>query len=301
MTNSENPVVRAARMTLDRAVNPPRSSDRKALRRAVSGKTVLVTGASFGLGEAVARELAAADATVLLVARTAERLEALAAELNSKGGRAFSYPADLTDEVAAGELAKTITERHGALDVIVNNAGKSMRRSLHLQYDRFHDFERTMGINYLGPIRLLLGLLPPMREAGSGQIINISTVGVRIAPGPRWGAYQASKGAFDVWLRSVTPELRADGLTVTTAYMALMYTRMSAPTPIMRLLPGLYPEEAAEIVARAIVRRPRALAPWWVWPADVMSTALPGPMAAFMRVWARATRDTEAASAGGQR
>ncbi|GAB4584731.1 SDR family NAD(P)-dependent oxidoreductase [Nocardia sp. IFM 10818] len=298
MNNGVHPAAELARRALDRVVNPSRLRDAEALRRSVSGKTVLVTGASYGLGEATARELAAAGATVLLVARTAERLEALAAEIDSTGGTAFAYPADLTDEVAAGELAKTITERHGALDVIVNNAGKSMRRSLHLQYDRFHDFERTIGVNYLGPIRLLLGLLPAMREAGRGHIVNISTIGVRIAPGPRWGAYQASKGAFDVWLRSVAPELHADGVTVSTVYMALIYTRMSAPTPIMRALPGLYPAEAADIVAKAIVRQPRSIAPWWVWPADVLSAALPGPLDAFMRIWARVTRDTDAATAG---
>ncbi|MBB5915143.1 NAD(P)-dependent dehydrogenase (short-subunit alcohol dehydrogenase family) [Nocardia transvalensis] len=295
------PAARVTRVAVDRVVNPPRLSDPKALRRAVSGKTVLVTGASYGLGEATARTLAAAGATVLLVARTADRLEELAAELNSLGGSAVAYPADLTDAAATEELAETVTERYGALDVIVTNAGKSMRRSLHLQYDRFHDFERTIGVNYLGPIRLLLGLLPPMRAAGRGHIVNISTIGVRIAPGPRWGAYQASKGAFDTWLRSVSPELRADGVTVSTAYMALLYTRMSAPTPIMRMLPGLHPGEAADIVAKAIVQRPRSLAPWWALPADVVSAALPGPVDGFMRVWARVTRDTDAATAGGAR
>ncbi len=282
-------------------MNPGRLTDPGRLRERISGKTVLVTGASFGLGEATARSLAEAGATVLLVARSGERLDEIAAEIETAGGVAFAYAADLSDEAAVEELVKTIADRHGAPDVIVSNAGKSMRRSLHLQYDRFHDFERTIGVNYLGPIRLLLGLLPLMRERGSGQIVNISTIGVRIAPGPRWGAYQASKGAFDVWLRSVAPELAADGIAVSTVYMALIYTRMSAPTPIMRMLPGLYPGEAAGIVSRAIVRRPRAIAPWWVWPAEVGSTALPGPTAALMTLWARHTRDTDAALGGESR
>ncbi|MCP9621177.1 SDR family NAD(P)-dependent oxidoreductase [Nocardia otitidiscaviarum] len=288
-------VVHTARGAADRVVNPPRLRDASALRAAVSGRTVLVTGASYGLGAATARLLGTAGATVLLVARTADRLEALAAEIEAAGGRAVAYPADLSDETAVAELAKTITERHGALDVIVNNAGKSLRRSLHLQYDRFHDFERTIDINYLGPIGLLLGLLPAMRERGGGHIVNVSTIGVRIAPGPRWGAYQASKGAFDTWLRSVSPEIRRDGVTVTTIYMALIYTRMSAPTPIMRALPGLFPDEAAQIVARAIVRRPRDIEPWWVWPAGVASAAAPGAMDLLMRGWVRCTRDTDAA------
>ncbi|WP_458687847.1 SDR family NAD(P)-dependent oxidoreductase [Nocardia tengchongensis] len=293
-----HPVARVTRVALDRLVNPSRLSDPQRLRDRVSGRTVLVTGASFGLGEATARSLADAGATVLLVARSGERLDEVAAEIGAAGGRAFAYPADLSDEAAVAKLVKTIVEQHGAPDVIVSNAGKSMRRSLHLQYDRFHDFERTIGVNYLGPIRLLLGLLPLMRERGTGQIVNISTIGVRIAPGPRWGAYQASKGAFDVWLRSVAPELAADGVTVTTVYMALIYTRMSAPTPIMRMLPGLHPGEAADIVARAIVKQPRAIAPWWAWSAEVGSTALPGPTAALMKLWVRFTRDTEAALGG---
>ncbi|WP_416382758.1 SDR family NAD(P)-dependent oxidoreductase [Nocardia brasiliensis] len=295
-----HPVARVTRVALDRVVNPARLSDQRQLRAAVAGKTVLVTGASFGLGAATARGLAAAGARVLLVARTAERLDEVVAEIEAAGGQAFAFAADLSDEAAVAALIKTIVERHGAPDVIVSNAGKSMRRSLHLQYDRFHDFERTIGVNYLGPVRLLLGLLPLMRERGSGQIVNISTIGVRIAPGPRWGAYQASKGAFDVWLRSVAPELAADGVMVSTVYMALIYTRMSAPTPIMRMLPGLYPAEAAGIVARAIVRRPRAIQPWWVRPAEVGSAVLPGSTALFMRVWACCTRDTDAALGGGQ-
>ncbi|AFU03296.1 epimerase [Nocardia brasiliensis] len=295
-----HPVARVTRVALDRVVNPSRLSDQRQLRAAVAGKTVLVTGASFGLGAATARGLAEAGARVLLVARTAERLDEVVAEIEAAGGQAFAFAADLSDEAAVAALIKTIVERHGAPDVIVSNAGKSMRRSLHLQYDRFHDFERTIGVNYLGPVRLLLGLLPLMRERGTGQIVNISTIGVRIAPGPRWGAYQASKGAFDVWLRSVAPELAADGVTVSTVYMALIYTRMSAPTPIMRMLPGLYPAEAAGIVARAIVRRPRAIQPWWVRPAEVGSAVLPGSTALFMRAWARVTRDTDAALGGGQ-
>jgi NAD(P)-dependent dehydrogenase (short-subunit alcohol dehydrogenase family) len=121
----------------------------------------------------------------------------------------------------------------------VSNAGKSIRRSLHLQYDRPHDFERTIDTNYLGPIRLLLVLLPGICERGSGHIVNISSVGVRLAPGPRWGAYLASKGALDLWLRSVAPELHAEGVDVTSVYMGLIHTRMSEPTPSLRKLPGL--------------------------------------------------------------
>jgi NAD(P)-dependent dehydrogenase (short-subunit alcohol dehydrogenase family) len=272
-------------------VNPAGLTDRDELARAVRGKIILITGASFGLGQATARKLGAAGATVLLVARSADRLDELVAEITAAGGNAHAYPADLTDMPSVAALAKRLLDEHDHIDVVVNNAGKSIRRSLHRQYDRFHDFQRTADINYLGPVQLLLGLLPSMRERGQGHIVNVSTIGVRIAPGPRWGAYQASKGAFDTWLRSVTPEVLRDGVTVSTIYMALIYTRMSAPTPIMRKLPGLRADEAADLVAKAIVRRPSSIAPWWLWPAEVASVAARGPVSRGMSLLTRVGKD----------
>lgn len=289
------PISRAAQKVLSRVVNPSGLADPESLRAAVDGKVVLVTGASYGLGEATARKLAAAGATVLLVARTAERLDALTAEITTAGGDAHAYPADLTDESSVADLVTKILDAHGPIDVIVNNAGKSLRRSLDLQYDRFHDFTRTMDINYLGPVRLLLGLLPSMRERRQGHIVNVSTIGVRITPGPRWGVYQSSKGAFDVWLRSVTPELARDGVTVSTIYMALIYTRMSAPTPSMSHLPGMQPEEAADLVARAIVDKPREISPWWVRPAELAGVLARGPMARAMSLMYRFSADSASA------
>jgi NAD(P)-dependent dehydrogenase (short-subunit alcohol dehydrogenase family) len=173
------------------------------------------------------------------------------------------------------------------VDIVVSNAGKSLRRSLHHQYDRPHDFQRTIDINYLGPIWLLLGLLPAMREAGGGHIVNVSSVGVRVVPGPQWGAYQASKGAFDRWLRSVSPELHVDGVDVTTVYFALVRTRMIEPTPVLGRLPGLHPDEAADAVAQAIIERPRTNAPPWVWPAEIASVLLAGPADRAARLWHR--------------
>ncbi|MBF9315254.1 SDR family NAD(P)-dependent oxidoreductase [Mycobacteroides chelonae] len=278
-----------------RLLSPRREPDLDRLRHAVHGKTILVTGASFGLGEATARALAAAEAQVLLTGRTSDRLQEVAASVTAAGGRAVVYPADLADPAAADDLAQRITREHGALDVIVNNAGKSLRRSLELQYDRPQDFQRTIAINYLGPIRLLLGLLPAMRQNRGGQIVNISTIGVRIAPGPRWGAYQASKGAFDIWLRSVAPELHRDRVAVSSIYMALIHTRMSAPTPIMRKLPGLNPDEAADVVAKAIIERPRSLAPWWAAPANMLAASIPGPIDKAMRLMHRFSDDSDSA------
>ena len=270
-----------------RLANPARESDPDRLRRTVSGKTVLVTGASYGIGEATARRLAAAGATMLVVARSAERLDELAASINAGGGQAVAYPTDLTDEAAVNVLTKQITENHGPLDIIVSNAGKSLRRSLHHQYDRPHDFQRTIDINYLGPIWLLLGLLPAMRDNGGGHVINVSSVGVRVVPGPQWGAYQASKGAFDHWLRSVAPEMHDDGVDVTSVYFALVRTRMIAPTPVLGRMPALSPDEAAEAIAKAIIDRPRAVEPPWMWPAELASVLLAGPADRAARLWHR--------------
>lgn len=280
---------------VDRVVNSARLSDGERLRAAVAGKTVLVTGASFGLGEATARLLARHGATVLVMARTADRLETLVTEIKTAGGAAYAYPADLTDFDSIGPLVDRILAEHGGIDIVVNNAGKSMRRSLHLQYDRFHDFTRMTDINYLGPVRLLLAVLPHMRERGSGLVVNVSTIGVRIPPGPRWGIYQSTKGAFDTWLRSVAPEIASDGVDVSTIYMTLIYTRMSAPTPSMRKLPGMTAEEAAGLVARSIVRREREITPWWVTPAQASDTFARNVVARGMRVMHRRGTDTDVA------
>lgn len=271
----------------DRVANPARVSDPDKLRAAVSGKTVLVTGASYGIGEATSRRMAAGGATVLVVARSAERLEDLTASINAGGGHAVAYPTDLTDEAAIGALTKRITDAHGPVDIVVSNAGKSLRRSLHEQYDRPHDFRRTIDINYLGPIWLLLGLLPAMRARGGGHIVNVSSVGVRLVPGPQWGAYQASKGAFDRWLRSVAPELHADGVDVTSVYFALVRTRMIEPTPVLGRLPGLSPDEAADAIAKAVIERPRTNEPPWMWPAELASALLAGPADRAARLWYR--------------
>ena len=280
---------------LDILVNPPRVSDPERLRRAVSGKTVLVTGASFGLGEATADKLAAAGATVLLVARSADKLDQVAASIIAAGGRAVPYPTDLTDEARVTALTKQLTENHGPLDIVISNAAKSIRRSLRLQYDRPHDFQRTIDTNYLGPIRLLLGLLPGMQERGAGHIVNVSTVGVLMFPGPRWGTYIASKGAFDMWLRSVAPELHADGVDVTSVYMGLIHTRMSEPTPSLRRLPGMHPDEAAEVVAKAIIERPRKVQPRWTLPGELTSVLLAPALDHGARLLYRHSADSEPA------
>lgn len=268
-------------------MNPGGAPSAERLRGAVAGKIVLVTGASHGIGRASALQLARAGATVLLVARSADLLEELAQELRAEGCAAVAHPADLTDlEGDVPALAERILATHGAPDVVVNNAGKSIRRAVDQSYDRFHDYTRTADLNYLGPVRLLLALLPAMRARGSGHIVNVSTVGVLLPPAPRWSAYQASKAAFDVWLRAAAAEMRADGVTATSLYMALVHTRMSAPTDDFKLVPGLSPEQAAGLVCRAIVDRPPAIAPWWASTAALIDAAARGPSERLVRLYA---------------
>lgn len=274
------------RRVASRIVNPGGRPSPEALRAAVAGKVVLVTGASHGIGRAAATQLAEAGATVLLLARSAELLEELAAELSAVGASAFAYPADLTDVEQIPALVERMVAEHGVPDVVVNNAGKSIRRSIDRSYERFHDFTRTIDLNYLGPVRLLLALLPAMRERGSGHVVNVSTVGVLLPPTPRWSAYQASKAAFDVWLRSAAAEAHRDGVSATSLYMALVHTRMSAPTDDFKLVPGLTPDEAAGLIAHAIVDRPPSIAPWWATTAALIGLAR-RPSEAIVRRYAR--------------
>lgn len=251
-------------------VNPPGGVSDAELRAAVSGRVVVVTGASYGLGEAVSRRLGAAGARVLLVARTASRLDEVAAAIVAAGGDAEALPADLTDPASVDALADRIASEHDRIDIFINNAGKSIRRSLERSLDRPHDYTRTIDVNYLGPVRLTLRLIPLLRDGG--HVVNVGTIGTRVPPSPRWGAYQASKGAFDVFLRSITIELAQMGVATTSVYMALIHTRMSAPTASLRGLPGQTPAAAADVIARALVRRPAVVSPWWAGVADAATT-----------------------------
>ncbi|MEV0248280.1 SDR family NAD(P)-dependent oxidoreductase [Nocardia sp. NPDC050712] len=264
-----------------RLLYPTSRPREKALHDAVSGRVVLVTGASHGIGKASARRLGAAGAIVLLVARSTEDLTQVAADIRAEGGTAHAYPADLTDFDAVEQLARDLLTEHGHIDVVVNNAGKSIRRPIDESYDRFHDFTRTIDINYLGPVRLLLTLLPHMRDRKQGHIVNVATWGLLMPPTPRWSAYGASKGAFDTWLRTVATEIAGDGVTTTSIYMPLVHTRMSAPTDFSNI-PGLTVEEAADLVCHAVTARPREIAPWWQAPFQAWSDLSRAQAARFM-------------------
>lgn len=245
------------------------------LERAVGERVVLVTGASSGIGEQTAEVLGAAGATVLLVARRADRLAQLADRITSVGGRAAAYPMDLADLDAVDQLVRDVLTDHGRVDVVVNNAGKSIRRSLTDTADRFHDVTRTNSVNYLGPVRLLTGLLPQMRARGNGHVVNVSTLNVDL-PAAHWAVYSASKSAFEAWLRCVAPEILVDGVATTSIHFPLVHTPMSAPTYSTRV-PGLTAQQAADVIARTLVVRPRLLTPWWIRLASVLTMAAPAP------------------------
>lgn len=264
----------------ERLAHPRVRSDAQDVRRAVQDRVILVTGASHGIGRATAELLAGAGAHVLLTARSTDVLSALETDL---GPTASALPCDLADPEQAAELARRALGVHGRVDVVVSNAGRSIRRSLAASTDRFHDVSRLTAINYHGPVALLLGLLPAMRERGSGHVVNVSTIGVRVPPAPRWGAYVASKGAFDAWLRSAAAETAVDGVTATSVYLGLVHTRMSAPSTDFDRVPGLSPAEAAAVVGDAIVRRPAAIAPWWATLAGAAGELAPGATHRAMR------------------
>jgi len=264
------------------------------LRTVVADSTVVVTGASSGIGEATARMLGAAGARTVLVARSKERLEALQHEIEAAGGRACPHPADLSDVAAVTNLVEGIRQCHGDVDVLVNNAGHSIRRSIALSYDRFHDFKRTIDVNYLGPVRLVLGVLPGMRERRHGHILNVSSLGVLFSA-PRFSAYIASKSAFESFLRCIAPEIRCDGVAVTNVYMPLVHTPMVEATRVYRLLPGLTAEEAAERICRAVLERPSRVAPPLGLMGRLLADAAPGPFDGLLRLTYRWSSDSSAA------
>ena len=226
---------------------------------AVRGRTVLITGASSGIGEAAALAIGRAGAHVLLVARTRPKLEAVADEIFEVGGSASVYPCDLTDLDDIDRMTDEVLRAQGHVDVLVNNAGKSIRRSVDRSYDRFHDYQRTMTLNYFAPVKLILGLLPEMRESRAGHIINISSIGLQINT-PRFAAYLASKAALDAFSRSIGPEIIGDGVHLTTVYMPLVKTPMIAPTTVYDRVPTLSPERAAQMITDAIRKRPKRIA-----------------------------------------
>ncbi|MFE3322112.1 SDR family NAD(P)-dependent oxidoreductase [Nocardia sp. NPDC059195] len=225
-------------------------------RRDLTGRHIVITGASSGIGRAAALSVADKGGVVFLLARRADELAAVVTEIVDAGGRAYGYPCDVTDSESVDSVVKAILEQHGHVDMLVNNAGRSIRRAIHRSTDRLHDFERTMAVNYFGALRMTLALLPQMRERGFGHIVNISSAGVQVAT-PRFAAYLASKAALDKFTEVAAVETLADGVTFTTIHMPLVRTPMIAPSGEQG--PSESPEWAAGTIVRALAERPKRI------------------------------------------
>ena len=259
----------------------------------LAGRTVLITGASSGIGRASALAVAARGARVLLVARRLPELEQVRAEIVDAGGTADVFVADLTDGEAIDALVAEVLERHGAVDYLVNNAGRSIRRSLDLSYDRPHDFERTMAINYLGPVRLTLGLLPAMRAQRFGHVVNVLSWGVQIKA-PKFSAYLASKAALDVFARIAGRETFFDNVTFTNMRVSTVNTAMTAPTEAYAGR-GLAPETVAARVVRALEDRPLTVTTRFADVCEVVNLVAPRLADLGMAIAHRASPDSAAA------
>ncbi len=262
--------------------------------RKLAGRRVVVTGASSGIGEAAALQIARAGGVPILVARRVDALEAVKKQVEREGGQAWVYACDITDPASVDELITALMADHEGIDMLVNNAGRSIRRSVKLSYDRFHDFERTMDLNYFGALRMILGLLPHMTERRFGHIVNVSSIGVQANP-PRFSAYVASKAALDAFSRVAATETYGDGVTFTTIHMPLVRTPMIAPTTLYQAFPTISPEEAAELVVQGLVDRPKEINTAIGTTGEVLQAMAPDAADQLLHVAYRVFPDSAAA------
>ncbi|HEX5225341.1 MAG TPA: SDR family oxidoreductase [Solirubrobacteraceae bacterium] len=270
----------------------------RTMREALAGKHVMITGASSGIGRAAAEKVAAAGGVPMLIARNVDKLEEVRAEIVAAGGTAYVYAADISDMDSIERLLERVLADHRHVDILVNNAGRSIRRSIALSYDRFHDFERTMQLNYFGAVKLIIGLLPRMRERGFGQIVNVSSIGVQTNP-PRFSAYVASKAALDAFSRVVASEVVGDGVSFTTIHMPLVRTPMIAPTKMYDAFPAISPDEAADMILEAMRGRPKQMGTRIGRFGEVLYTLNPSAVDRLLHLAYRVFPDSAAAK--GQR
>ena len=267
------------------------------LRGQVAGKVVLVTGGSSGIGLAAAHKLAEAGAITIICGRDEDKLLQAKKEVEARGFELITYPADLSDMADCDRFAQVLIANHGGVDVLVNNAGRSIRRAIEASYDRFHDFERTMQLNYFGALRLTMALLPSMTAKKRGHVINISSIGV-LTNAPRFSAYVASKAALDAWTRCASSELQDLGIKFTTINMPLVRTPMIAPTKIYQNVPTLSPEEAADLIANAIVYKPVRIATRVGIFGQVLHALMPRVAQIVLNTSFRMFPDSDAAKGG---
>ena len=282
----------------ERHLDPDLFVDRS-LKSRVKGKVVVITGGSSGIGLAAARKIAEAGAITVLCARGEDELFKVRDELRAAGGKVFAYTADLSDMADCDRFVQTVLKEHGAVDILVNNAGRSIRRSIELSFDRFHDFERTMQLNYFGSLRLIMGFLPGMIERRRGHIINIGSIGV-LANSPRFSAYVASKAALDAFSRCAQGELSGKGISFTTINMPLVKTPMIAPTKIYEAVPTLTPEEAADLVVRGIIEKPSRISTRLGTFAALVNALAPKAYEVIMNTAFELFPDSAAAKGGGK-
>ncbi|MBA5606397.1 SDR family oxidoreductase [Duganella sp. FT3S] len=267
------------------------------LRGQVAGKVVLVTGGSSGIGLAAAHKLAEAGAITIICGRDLDKLAEAKAEVEARGHQLITYQADVADMADCDRFVQVLLENHGGVDVLVNNAGRSIRRAIESSFDRFHDFERTMQLNYFGCLRLTMGLLPSMIANKRGHIINISSIGT-LTNAPRFSAYVASKAALEAWTRCASSELSDVGIKFTTINMPLVRTPMIAPTKIYQNVPTLSPEEAADMIGQAIVYKPVRIATRVGIFGQVLHALMPRVAQIVLNTTFRMFPDSDAAKGG---
>lgn len=248
---------------LEHLLFPPTSLNKKKLNTEIEGKTILITGASFGIGEKLAYLLADYNVHLILAARTEEKLLIIKEEIEKNTAKVSIFHGDLRKSEEIDKLLALIHRLPDGLDLIVSNAGISIKRSIYQSLDRYHDYTRTMAINYFAPVQLLLSLIP-LLEKSQGQIINVSTISALLIPLPNWAAYQASKSAFDTWFRSVAPELNKKGISTTSIYLPLVKTRMIIPTPAYKNLPAMNPNHVGKIICKSMYTKKQKYKPWWL-------------------------------------
>lgn len=248
---------------LEKILFPPTYVNEKRLWRKLEGKTILITGASSGIGEALAFQLADLPVHMILVARSEDKLITIKSEIERKAAQVSVYPADIRIQDEMEGLLAFLHQLPNGIDIIVSNAGKSIKRSIDDSLDRYHDFTRTMAINYFAPVQLLLAAIPLLKKK-QGQVINVSTINVLLQPFPFWAAYQASKSAFDTWFRSVAPELNAMGVATTTIYPPLVKTPMIRPTAAYQHMPAMSPVHVAKVICKSMYTRRQKYKPWWL-------------------------------------
>ncbi|WP_282022970.1 SDR family NAD(P)-dependent oxidoreductase [Commensalibacter papalotli (ex Botero et al. 2024)] len=240
-------------------------------------KTIVITGGSFGIGEQLCCQLSEIDCHLILVARTKEKLQQIQQELQNKPATIHLFSADLSDELQLDQFILYLQKY--TVDIVINNAGKSICRSTMKSLDRFHDFQRTMQLNYFAPVKLCLALIPQLIN-NKGHFINVSAVNVLLAPTAYWAAYQASKAAFDQWLRCAEAELLIKGVTVSTAYLPLVKTRMIEPTQAYQYAPTMSREQAADHICQLIIDQKASYKPWWTLSGQLLSIL-------FARSWVK--------------